>query len=510
MARLISGERAIELAALHQRAARAAGGYRALGIGEGGAVALMLRNDFAFFEASMAAALVGAYATPLNWHFTAEEAGYILRDSDARALVVHADLWPQIAAGVPEGIAVFAVPVPPEIRGAYGLGPAAGEIPAGTTAWEDWLDRQTPLAGATPPPRASMIYTSGTTGRPKGVRRQPMTPELAAANEKLVAHVFGLVPGAEATVLMNGPMYHSAPNAYGLGSVRVGASIVLQARFDAEEMLALIERHRVSHMHVVPTMFVRLLKLPDAVRARYDLSSLRFVVHGAAPCPPPVKRAMIEWWGPVIHEYYGSTETGIPAWISAAESLAHPGAAGRVLDGATIKIFDDAGRELPPGEVGEVYVRANYVPDFTYQRLDAMRREVARGDLVTVGDVGFLDGEGYLYLCDRKRDMVISGGVNIYPAEIEAALVAHPAVKDCAVFGIPDEEFGESLCAHVELQPGQAATADEIRAHLAGHLAKFKIPKTIVFATTLPREDSGKIFKRKLRAPYWEKTGRAI
>jgi long-chain acyl-CoA synthetase len=275
-------------------------------------------------------------------------------------------------------------------------------------------------------------------------------------------------------------------------------------------MLALIERHRISHMHVVPTMFVRLLKLPEAVRKRYDLSSLRFVVHGAAPCPPPVKRAMIEWWGPVIHEYYGSTETGIPAWISAEESLAHPGAAGRVLPGASVKIFDDAGRELPPGETGEIYVRATYAPDFTYQGQDAMRREVAKGDLITVGDVGWLDRDGYLYLCDRKRDMVISGGVNIYPAEIEAALVQHPAVQDCAVFGIPDEEFGESLCAHVELQPGKAAGAEEIRAFLAKQLAKFKIPKTIVFADALPREDSGKIFKRKLRAPYWEKAGRAI
>ena len=208
--------------------------------------------------------------------------------------------------------------------------------------------------------------------------------------------------------------------------------------------------------------------------------------------------------------YYGSTETGIPAWISAEESLTRPGAAGRILPGAKIEIYDDAGRALPPGEVGEIYARATYVPEFTYQNQGAMRREIGRGDLVTVGDVGWLDKDGYLYLCDRKRDMVISGGVNIYPAEIEAALVPHPAVKDCAVFGIPDEEFGESLCAHIELQPGKTATAEEIRLFLAQHLARFKIPRTIVFAEALPREDSGKIFKRKLRAPYWEKAGRAI
>lgn len=509
-ARVIAGGRDVALAAVQARAARAARGLRALGIGEGGAVALMLRNDFAFFEATLAAGLVGAYATPLNWHFTAEEAGYILADAGARALVVHADLWPQIAAGVPQGIAVFAVPTPPEICAAYGIGAAAAAIPPGLAAWDDWLAGHAPLAGETPPPRSSMIYTSGTTGRPKGVRKQPMTPDLAAENERVVAKVFGLAPGAPATVLMNGPMYHSAPNAYGMGAVRVGASIVLQPRFDAEEMLALIARHRVSHMHVVPTMFVRLLKLPEAVRGRYDLSSLRFVVHGAAPCPPGTKRAMIEWWGPVIHEYYGSTETGIPAWISAQESLAHPGAAGRILPGAKIEIYDDAGRALPPGEAGEIYASATYVPEFTYQNQDAMRREIGRGGLVTVGDVGWLDKEGYLYLCDRKRDMVISGGVNIYPAEIEAALVQHPAVKDCAVFGIPDEEFGESLCAHIELQPGRTATAEAIRSFLAPHLAKYKIPKTIVFADALPREDSGKIFKRKLRAPYWEKAGRAI
>ena len=510
MARLISGERIVDLARLMERAARAASGFRALGIGEGGAAAMMLRNDFAMFEASLAAGLIGAYATPINWHFTADEAGYILRDAGARALVVHADLWPQIAAGVPPGLPVFAVPTPPEIRAAYGIDAAPGQVPEAMTAWDDWLARQSPLEGVTPPPRASMIYTSGTTGRPKGVRRQPATPEQTVANEAIVARVFGLKAGTPMVVLMNGPMYHSAPNSYAILAARAGATIVLQARFDAEEMLALIDRHRISHMHIVPTMFVRLLKLPEAVRRRYDLSSLSFVVHGAAPCPPAVKRAMIEWWGPVIHEYYGSTETGIPAWLSAEESLTKPGAAGRVLDGAVIKIFDEAGCELAAGEVGEIYIHASYVPDFTYQGLDAMRREVARGELITVGDVGWVDRDGYLYLCDRKRDMVISGGVNIYPAEIEAALVAHPAVKDCAVFGIPDEEFGESLCAHIERQPGQSASADEIRAFLKPRIAKFKIPKVIEFAAALPREDSGKIFKRKLRAPYWAKTGRAI
>jgi long-chain acyl-CoA synthetase len=276
-------------------------------------------------------------------------------------------------------------------------------------------------------------------------------------------------------------------------------------------MLAMIERHRITHMHIVPTMFVRLLKLPEAVKRKYDLSSLRNVVHGAAPCPRDVKLAMIDWWGPVINEYYGSTETGIAVWLSAADALRKPGSVGRILPGCTVKAFGDDGRELPPGEIGELYIRAPYIPDFTYNKLDDKRREVARGELVTVGDVGYVDAEGFVYLCDRKRDMVISGGVNIYPAEIEAVLIGMPGVKDCAVFGIPDDEFGESLCAYIEPDDMAAAPSpDAVRSFLAQHVAKYKVPKIVEVVSSLPREDSGKIFKRKLRAPYWEKAGRSI
>ena len=305
MSRLISGERELAHAAMLERAARAANGFRALGIGDGGAVALMLRNDFAFFEGTMAAGLIGAYATPINWHFTADEAGFILRDSGAEALIVHADLWPRIAAAVPSGVKVLLVPTPPEIAGPYGI-PKTATAHAGLATWDEWIAEHQPLSGMLPAPRGSMIYTSGTTGRPKGVRRERSTPEQQMAALNNAAQTFGLKPGEPTIVLMNGPMYHSAPNAYGMLAARLGAAIVLQARFDAEEMLALIERHRISHMHIVPTMFVRLLKLPDAIKAKYDLSSLRFVVHGAAPCPPSVKRAMIDWWGPIINEYYGA------------------------------------------------------------------------------------------------------------------------------------------------------------------------------------------------------------
>jgi long-chain acyl-CoA synthetase len=263
-------------------------------------------------------------------------------------------------------------------------------------------------------------------------------------------------------------------------------------------------------MHIVPTMFVRLLRLPDEVKKRYDLSSLRWVTHGAAPCAPEMKRRMIEWWGPVINEYYGATETGIVVWHDSEQALRKPGTVGQVVEGGLLRIVDEQGRDVTPGEVGEIYLRGPHLSEFTYNNDDAKRREVALGDLVTVGDVGYQDGDGYLYLCDRKRDMIISGGVNIYPAEIESVLIQMPGVRDCAVFGIPDEEFGEQICAHVEPLPEAGLDAAKIRAHLALHLARYKVPKVVEFSAALPREDSGKIFKRKLRAPYWEKAGRRI
>jgi long-chain acyl-CoA synthetase len=509
--RIVAGDRVREHADLAERAARAAAGLRALGIGEGDTVALLLRNDFALFEASAAAALVGAYATPINWHFTADEAAYVIVDSAARVVVAHADLWLRLAPAVAAGVVALLVETPPEIARAYRIAETDCRVPPGALVWDDWLTRHEKPVGPAPPPRSSMIYTSGTTGRPKGVRREPATPEQAAWLDEMCRVVFGFGGEPAPVVLMNGPMYHSAPNSYGLNAFRRGYEIVLQARFEAEEMLQLLERHRVSHMHIVPTMLVRLLRLPDAVKRRYDVSSLRQIVHGAAPCPPEVKRAMIEWWGDVVTEYYGSTETGIATWNTASEALRKPGTVGRPVAGGIVKVYDDDGKELPPGQIGEIYMRAGYAPEFTYQNLPEKRAECGRGDLVTVGDVGWVDEDGYVFLCDRKRDMVISGGVNIYPAEIEAALIVIPGVKDCAVFGIPDELYGESLCAYIEPEPGSPPPSpDALRRALEPKLARYKIPKVIEIASHLPREDSGKIFKRKLREPYWAGTGRSI
>ena len=505
---LISGDRALSREELSSRVARAAAGFDALGVGEGASVTLLLRNDFAFFEASLAAVRLGAYAVPINWHFKADEVGYILRDCDARVLVVHADLLPAIQGAIPAGTACLVVPTPPEICGSDRVDPALGRVPAGATDWDSWLARHAPHQGAPRRPTYSMIYTSGTTGNPKGVRRHAPNAENERATEDLRRAVYGFREGMISA--LPGPLYHSAPNSFGLRAARDAARTILMPRFDAEELLAIIEKHRVTHMFMVPTMFVRLLKLPEHVRRRYDVSSLEFIIHAAAPCPTDVKLAMIEWWGPVLHEFYGGTESGPVTLSSSEDFLAHPGTVGRVVPGAIVRALDEHGNEVPTGTPGELFMRIPYYPDFTYHNQPDKRREIDRDGLISIGDVGYFDEEGYLYICDRKRDMVISGGVNIYPAEIEAAILALDGVKDCAVFGIPDAEFGEALVAIVELQDGAAITPEHVRAHLRGSLADYKVPRRIEIGKDLPREDSGKIFKRRLREPYWRAAGRAI
>ncbi len=498
-----SGPRWISLDDLNGRAARAASALRAAGLGEDDAVALLLRNDFPFFEATLAAGRLGAYATPINWHFTAAEASYILRDSGAKALVAHADLYQRVAAGVPPEVAVFLVPAPPEIRSAYALPDDDPQAGGRGRSWEEAIAGHDPLPDPPRPPRLSTIYTSGTTGNPKGVQRAAPTLEQLARLDAMRSVWWGMSADRPAVVLMNGPMYHSAPNNYGMSAVRTGLDVVLEPRFEAEELLALIEAHRITHMHIVPTMFVRLLRLPAETRARYDLSSLRFVVHGGSPCPAAVKAAMLAWWGPVIYEYYGSTEFGVATHIAPDEALRKPGSVGRPLPGVTIAVVDERRRPVPQGELGEIFVGSDAVPDFTYRGRPESRAEIGLDGLVTCGDVGRIDEDGYVFLSDRKRDMVISGGVNIYPAEIEAALIVYPGIVDCAVFGIPDEEFGESLYACIQPAGGAAALdLDGIRAHLEARLARFKIPKHFEFVDDLPREDSGKLFKRKLRAAH--------
>ena len=514
MGEIISGERRRSTAEVGERAARAAAGLASVGVGPGDTVALYLRNDFPFFEASFAAGMLGAYPTPVNWHYTEDEARYLFENSGARAIVIHADLVGPVRAAFPPGVPVLVVETPPEIAEAYGIDPAARRIPAGMTDWDQWLTQFEPRTEAAAAAPGTIIYTSGTTGRPKGVRRHPPTPEQAAQGATILQRGFGLTdylaePDRIVTVV-TGPMYHSAPNAYGLSCARLGARVILEPRFDPEDLLRLIQTERVTHLHMVPIMFNRLVKLPEAVKAKYDVSSLRFVVHAAAPCPAPTKRAMIEWWGPVINEYYGATETGIVVFCNSAEWLAHPGTVGRPIPEADVRVIDEAGEALPPRAIGEVVAKVRTGSDFTYHGDDAKRRAAEKAGLIAPGDIGYFDEDGFLYLCDRAKDMIISGGVNIYPADIEAELHKMPGVADCAVFGIPDDDYGEAICAVVQPQPGAALGESEIRAYLRGVMAGYKVPKKVAFMAELPREDSGKIFKRKLREPYWEGLDRRI
>ena len=505
---IISGDRRRSHADIADRAARIASGLAQLGVGQGDCVCILMRNDIAFIEAAYGAMRLGAYGVPVNWHFKPEEIDYILKDSGTKVLIGHADLLHQLAGLIPAGVTVLSVPTPPEILSAYRIDAHLLATPESAIALESWLAQQSPYDGPQVPQPQNMIYTSGTTGHPKGVRRNAPTAEQSQSAERMRALIYGLKPGSRA--LLPGPLYHSAPNAFGLRAGRLGGALVLMPLFEPEAFLDIIQAERIDTIFMVPTMFIRLMKLPDEVRRRYDMSTLRHIIHAAAPCPADVKRAMIEWWGPVIYEFYGSTESGAVTFATSEDALRKPGTVGKVSPGAELRFVGEDGRILPQGEIGEIYSRIAGNPDFTYHNKPEKRAEIDRDGFITSGDVGYMDAEGYVFLCDRKRDMVISGGVNIYPAEIEAVLHAVPGVHDCAVFGIPDAEFGEALMAVVEPQPGRVLDPMEIRTRLKASLADYKVPKHIEIQHKLPREDSGKIFKRRLRDPYWEQAGRQI
>jgi long-chain acyl-CoA synthetase len=514
MSEVISGKRRASLVELQARASKAASGLASLGVGCGDLIAIYLRNDLPFFEASLAAGIIGAYPTPVNWHYAPAEARYLFENSGAQAIVIHADLIEPIRDALPPGVPVLVVATPPEIAEAYGIAAAKCDVPAGMIDWSAWLEGFPSYAGPPEAAPGTIIYTSGTTGHPKGVRRLPPSEEQIKVRERLGSSAFGLHgrtdrPGSMVTVV-TGPMYHSAPNGYSLKSLGMGCTVILQPRFDPEGLLRLIDEHRITHVHLVPIMFNRLLKLSDTVRAKYDVSSLEFVAHSAAPCPVPVKRAMIAWWGPVINEYYGATETGVLTVCNSEEWLAHPGTVGRVIPDAEVAVIDAEGNPLPAGEIGEIVGRVSGLADFTYHGDDAKRATAEKRGFIATGDIGYFEEDGFLHLCDRAKDMINSGGANIYPAEIEAELLKMPGVADCGVFGIPDEEFGEAICAVVQPAPGANLTELQVRGYLRGQMASYKVPKRVEFHAELPREDTGKIFKRKLRDPFWAGLERRI
>jgi len=505
---VISGDRLRSFDDINSRASRIASGLASLGVKQGDSVSILMRNDIAFLESAYAVARLGAYAVPVNWHFKPEEITYVIRDSGSHVLISHADMLHQLRDAIPAGITTISVSTPREIVTNYKVDPARLGTPYGAIDIESWINEQPPYDGPIVPAPHNMIYTSGTTGHPKGVRRFAPTPDQQKSADAMRARVYGLKEGSRA--LLPGPLYHSAPNAFALRAGKLGGLLVMMPRFDAEEFLRIIQDEKIDTIFMVPTMFIRLMKLPEDVRKKYDVSSLRHIIHAAAPCPADVKTAMIDWWGPVIFEFYGSTESGAVTFANSEDALKKPGTVGKIAPGAELRFLGDNGDILPQGEIGEIYSRIAGNPDFTYHNKPEKRAEIDRDGFITSGDVGYIDADGYVFICDRKRDMVISGGVNIYPAEIESALHALPGVHDCAVFGIPDAEFGESLMAVIEPQPGAVLDLAKVRIDLKKALADYKVPKQMEIQSNLPREDSGKIFKRRLRDPYWAKVGRTI
>lgn len=474
-------------AQLNARTNQLARALRTRGVGAGDSIALICSNRPEFIETLYAAQRTGLRLTPVNWHLTADEINYILRDCEARAVVVDGRFAETVRQAL-DGVDARALLV---VDGA-----ADGfEDYDQALAAESADDIEDPQLGTT------MAYTSGTTGRPKGVHR-PGGPAVSPFTA-LIGEVSGYVAGQDLN-LITGPLYHSAPLAFSLSlPMTRGAGVVLMDKWDAEETLRLIQEHRITHTHLVPTMFHRMISLPQEVKDRYDTSSLRHVWHGAAPCPVPVKQAFMDWLGPIAWEYYAATE-GFGSVVGPHEWLARPGTVGRPPTGH-IRILDEAGHELPPGIPGTIYLKAPDTNRFVYLGDEDKTSSSYAGDYFTLGDVGLLDEEGWLFLTDRSVDLIISGGVNVYPAEVEAVLITHPSVGDIGVIGVPDPEWGESVKAVVELQPGfepSAALAAELQAWARDRLAHFKCPRTVDFVEELPRTPSGKLSKRTLRESF--------
>ncbi len=468
-------------------------GLRARGLRPGDGIAAVLPNGVPPRELYLAALQAGWYLTPINWHFTAPEMAYIVRDCEAKAFFVH-----ERFAAVGTDAADLAH-LPPGARFSY------GQVP-GFTSVEALRDGQPVSLPADRTAGTTMHYTSGTTGRPKGVRRPlaDLDPDVAAELASLLLQLFGITAGPPNVHLVTSPNYHTAVTVFGGGALHMGHTLVYMDTWDAERALALVERYQVTNSHMVPTQFKRMLSLPEETRARYDLTSMQWLIHAAAPCPIGIKQAMLDWWGPCVYEYYAATEGG-GTLATPQDWIARPGTVGTAWPVSEVIVADDAGVLCPPGQPGTVYMKMG-MSDFEYKD-DPDKTEANRlRGFFTVGDIGYFDDGGYLFLCDRKSDMIISGGTNVYPAEIEAEIIMHPKVADVAVFGIPDEDWGEQVKAVVQPADGVLPSdelAAEILASLDGKLARLKWPKSIDFSAELPRDPNGKLLKRQLRDPYW-------
>ena len=505
---LYYGARQTLRAEFHERARKIATLLANHSVESDGAVAVLMRNDTAYMEVIEACRHLGAYYVTLNWHSSPAEVLQILEDADAKVIVGHSDLLAAFTGEHDLRLPVLAIPTPDEIVDAYKVDPALGP---GHLNLTNALETTDLIAGNPQRMRGMLAYTSGSTGRPKGIRREvdPDGPDTFDTYAGLAEVILKLTPGDR--FYTAAPLYHSAPNALSIFTLAYGkAALYIAPKFDAEGLLADVERFGVTHCYIVPTMMVRLLKLPENVRNKYDTSTLRFGISTGSAWPRDVKQAMIDWFGPIFYESYGASEIGFMTLVSSEESLAKPGSVGKVLPGGSIKILDDDQNELPVGEAGSIYVNLPQFGDFSYSNTDGDLKGQRYGAHATVGDIGYLDEDDYLYISDRKKDMIISGGANIFPAEIEAALIKMPEVYDCAVFGAPHAEFGEMIVAAVQCVPGKKVTLEDVSAFLESRIARFKIPRQLDLHDALPREDSGKIFKQRLRAPYWEKSGRQI
>ncbi len=476
-------------------------GLRALGLQPGDCIATVLDNSAAMIEAFLAAHQAGWYITPINWHLTAAEIAYILADCEAAAIITTARVGDAVVKACTE------IDFPASARFTAGGAVAGFRTIAELTAGQPTAAPTERTAGA------SMTYTSGTTGQPKGVKR-PLTgapPETVATQQALFLSLFGVRPGSNGVHLVGAPLYHTAVLNFATNHLHLGHTLVLMDKWEPQAMLELVERRRVTSSHMVPTQFNRLLKLPDDVKARYDVSSLSHVIHSAAPCPVDTKQRMLAWWGPCIYEYYAASEGGGTA-CTPAEWLSKPGTVGKPWPISEIRILDDAHQPVAAGTPGTVWIRMGNFK-FEYHRDQQKTGDAWHEGFFTVGDAGFLDSDGFLFLCDRKADMIISGGVNIYPAEIEAVLLSHPDIADAAVFGVPDEDWGEQVRAVVQLSPTAAAGPNLSAALLdfaSTRLAKYKLPRAIDFIAEMPRDPNGKLYKRKLRDPFWAGRDRAI
>jgi len=472
--------------------------FRREGVAAGDVIAVFAGNCREYYELMAAANHSGVLYVPINWHFTSDELDYVVNDSQAKLLFVE-DRFAEVAEPVTSVPTIV-------IRG------DAGGLPN----YESWFGNESINEPDDQAMGGPMFYTSGTTGRPKGVRSSGASgPPPLEMLEMMANGMSGMlsIPG-DGNTFICGPVYHSAQWAFSFLPLLAGSHVVMRHKFDAAEALSIIDQENITNVHLVPTQFSRMLKLDDATRAGFTGKTLQVVWHGAAPCPPEVKRCMIDWWGEVVSEYYGSTEGSIVSMCSAAEWLERPGTVGKPSPTVEIRVVDENGDALGANESGEIYVKNLMGTDFEYHNEPEKTKAVhLEPGVFTFGDIGYFDDDGYLYLSDRKIDMIISGGVNIYPAEIEGVLATHPAVSDVAVFGIPHEEFGEEVKAAVTLQAGQSGSpelSEELIAFCREQLAGYKAPKSIDYIDEMPRHETGKLYKRLLKDKYWEGTGRTI